>query len=193
MHGLARAASRQVFHALAAAGGQSHLLLESQGRALTDTFSDAMAELVSGVCVVTAAGRDGAPCGLLATSLCSYSADPPAILVCVSRRGRACAALASAPAFGVHVLRDEYEHIARWFATNGSDKFTAVDWGWDGGVPALAHTHVVAYLRCARVALKRHGDHAIVIGRVEHVATAPGEPLIYLRRRMDWRLEGTNW
>jgi flavin reductase (DIM6/NTAB) family NADH-FMN oxidoreductase RutF len=192
-HGFARAAGRQIFHALAAAGGQPQLLFESQGKQLTGAFSDAMAELVSGVCVVTAAGRDGAPYGLLATSLCSYSADPPTVLVCVGRHGRARSAVASAPAFGVHVLCDEHEDVAHRFATNGSDRFTALDWSWDDGVPALARDHVVAYLRCARVAVKRHGDHAIVIGRVEHVETAPGEPLVCLRRRMDWRLQSRSW
>jgi flavin reductase ActVB len=191
--GLALAAGRHLFHALAAAGGQPQLLLQTREEPLTGSFSDAMAELVSGVCIVTAAGRDGAPYGLLATSLCSYSSDPPTVLVCVGRRGRARTAVASAPAFAVHVLCDQDEDIAQWFATNGSDRFAAVDWSWDEGVPALAQDHVVAYLRCGRAAVKRHGDHAMVIGRVEHVETAPGEPLVYLRRRMDWRLESTGW
>jgi flavin reductase (DIM6/NTAB) family NADH-FMN oxidoreductase RutF len=52
----------------------------------------------------------------------------------------------------------------------------------------LTLDHVVAYLRCGRAAIKRHGDHAIVIGEVQHVETAPHEPLVYLRRRMGWRL-----
>jgi flavin reductase ActVB len=191
--GFARAAGRHIFHALAAAGGQPQLPVRARGKPLTDVFSDAMAELVSGVCIVTAAGRDGAPYGLLATSLCSYSAEPPTVLVCVGRHGRARRAITSARTFGVHVLCDQDEDVAQWFATNGSDRFSAVDWTWDEEVPALAQEHVLVYLRCGRVAVKRHGDHAIVIGRVERVETAPGEPLVYLRRRMDWRLESTRW
>jgi flavin reductase ActVB len=148
-----------------------------------------MAELVSGVCVVTACGSDGEPYGLVATSLCSYSADPPAVLVCVGRNGRARAAVASAPAFGVHVLCGDQEEVARWFATAGADKFAAVDWEWDDDVPALTPGRVVAYLRCARAAVMWHGDHAVVIGDVERVETQPREPLVYRRRRMDWRLD----
>jgi len=34
-----------------------------------------------------------------------------------------------------------------------------------------------------------HGDHAVVIGDVERVELAPREPLVYRRRRMDWRLD----
>jgi flavin reductase ActVB len=186
--GLARAAGRHVYRALVAAGGQVQVLVPRPERPTRD-FADAMAELASGVCVVTARGRDGEPYGLVATSLCSYSADPPAVLVCVGSSGRGRSAILSAPAFGVHVLCDEQEDVAHWFATPGADKFAAVDWSWDDGVPALTRNHVVAYLRCARVAVKRHGDHAIVIGEVERVSIEPSEPLVYLRRRMDWRLE----
>jgi flavin reductase ActVB len=146
-----------------------------------------MAELVSGVSVITVCGRDGAPHGLVATSVCSYSDDPPAILVCVGTHGRARAAIASAPGFAVHVLGDEQGGLARWFAADGTDKFAAVDWSWDHGVPALAD--VVVYLRCRRAAVKRHGDHVMVIGAVEQVEIGPGEPLVYLRRRMGWRLD----
>jgi flavin reductase ActVB len=185
---LARSAGRHVFRALVAAGGQAQVVVPPPARPARE-FADAMAELVSGVCVVTACGRDGEPYGLVATSLCAYSADPPAVLVCVGRDGRARAAVSSAPAFGVHVLCHDQEDIARWFATPGAEKFAAVDWSWDNGVPALAPDHLVAYLRCARATVKRHGDHDIVIGEVERVETALGEPLVYLRRRMDWRLD----
>jgi flavin reductase ActVB len=182
-------AGRHIFGALAAAGGQPRLAPPPDPPP-TLAFARAMADLVSGVCVVTARGRDGRPYGLVATSLCSYSADPPAVLLCVGRDGRARAAVSSAPAFGVHVLAEEQEHVARWFATNGVDKFAAVDWMWDVGVPSLELDHVVAYLRCRRAAVKRHGDHAIVIGDVERVvASSARDPLVYLRRRMDWRLE----
>ena len=152
-------------------------------------FADAMARLVSGVCVVTARRCDGAPAGLLATSICSYSVDPPAVLVCVGRHGRARDAIVTERAFGVHLLRAGQEGLARRFATSGADRFEAVSWGWDGGVPALAPELLVAYLRCVRVAVKHHGDHAIVIGEVEHVESVPSEPLVYQRRRMDWRVQ----
>jgi flavin reductase (DIM6/NTAB) family NADH-FMN oxidoreductase RutF len=192
--GFARAAGRHVFRALAAAGGQHAALVPTPELPTPEppaqAFTDAMAELVSGVCVVTACGGDGQPYGLVATSLCSYSAHPPSVLVCVSRDGRAGAAVASAPAFGAHLLCEDQEHIASWFARPNTDKFAAVDWAWEDGVPVLARNHVLAYLRCTRAMVKRHGDHAIVIGEVERIETEQREPLVYLRRRMDWRLGG---
>jgi flavin reductase ActVB len=171
-------------------------VLEARGglqsvRTVKAEFADAMAQLVSGVCVVTARRRDGGPSGLLATSICSYSADPPAILFCVGRHGRARAAILVARAFGVHVLRADRETVARRFALPGADRFAAVDWEWDAGVPALAADLVVAYFRCVTVAVKHHGDHAILIGEVTRVETGESEPLVYLRRRMDWRVQPT--
>jgi flavin reductase ActVB len=155
----------------------------------TGAFTDAMAELVSSVCVVTARGPDGEPQGLVATSLCSYSSDPPAVLVCVGRDGRARAAVALAHTFGVHILGEDQQDVARRFCTPGADKFAAVDWHWDDHVPALTPGRVVAYLRCIQAAVMAHGDHIAVIGEVEHVETAPRDPLVYLRRRMGWRLQ----
>jgi flavin reductase (DIM6/NTAB) family NADH-FMN oxidoreductase RutF len=155
---------------------------------LQTAFADAMAQLVSGVCVVTARARSGEPRGFAATSLCAYSAQPPTVLLCVGRRGRASAAVVGAPTFAVHILRAEREDIARWFSTPRADRFAAVDWEWDAGVPALSLDQIVVYLWCARVAVKRHGDHAIVIGEVQRIHNTPSEPLVYRQRHMDWRL-----
>jgi flavin reductase ActVB len=185
--GVGHAIGRRLLGALAAAGRQVYVPASERGPT-AEEFADAMAQVVSGVCVVTARGPDRRPHGLVATSFCSYSLEPPAVLVCLGRHGRARAAVASATGFGVHVLGGDQEDLARWVAAPGADRFDAVDWRWDGDVPALSCDHVVAYLRCSRAAVKRHGDHAIVIGCVERVDTAPREPLVYLRRRMDWRL-----
>jgi flavin reductase ActVB len=151
-----------------------------------DVFCEAMALLASGLAVVTARAEDGRPCGLLVASLCSYSAAPPSILVSVQRGCRSHAALIAAGDFGVHLLRCDQERAARAFAGRDAAKFEAVDWTWDAGVPVIAG--VIAYLRCEQAAVFEHTDHAIVIGEVRHSRVAGGEPLCYLRRRMDWRL-----
>ena len=47
-------------------------------------FLEAMARLASGVAVITARRPDGHPCGLAATSVSSYSAHPPSLLLSIS-------------------------------------------------------------------------------------------------------------
>jgi flavin reductase ActVB len=145
-----------------------------------------MASLASGVAVITARRDDGHPCGLAATSITSFSADPPSLLVSVSHESRCHGALTSSERFGVHILRTDELELAHVFAGKGDDKFAGVEWGWDGDVPALTGT--LSYLRCVRAANFEHHDHTVLIGDLETGHMNEGEPLLYARRRMDWLL-----
>ena len=146
-----------------------------------------MASLASGVAVITARRSDGHPCGLAATAVSAYSADPPSLLVSVAHSSRCHEALVTSHSFGVHLLHADEEAIARVFAGKGDDKFGGIDWRWDGDVPELSGT--IAYLRCRHGATFERYDHSILIGDLDGGRVADGEPLLYARRRMDWRLE----
>jgi flavin reductase ActVB len=157
------------------------------GATVEELFRDAMASLASGVAVVTARRGDGAPCGLAATSVSSYSAHPPSLLVSIAHTSRCHGALADCERFGVHLLRADELPLAQVFAGRGDDKFAGVDWRWDGDVPELAGT--LAYLRCRRAANFARYDHTVLIGDLDGGRMEPGEPLLYARRRMDWLLK----
>lgn len=145
-----------------------------------------MASLASGVGVITARSGPGRACGLAATSITSYSAQPPSLLVCIDHSSRCHEALASSERFGVHILRADQEPLARVFAGRGEDKFAGLDWEWDGDVPRLADT--LAYLRCRRRARFALYDHTILVGDLDGGHVSGGEPLLYAQRRMDWLL-----
>lgn len=146
-----------------------------------------MAALASGVAVVTARRADGRPAGLLATSVAAYSAAPPSILLSIAHSSRSHTTLVEhAEPFGVHLLGREQEALARTFASRSDDKYAELDWEWDDEVPRLEG--VVSYLRCGRSATFDRYDHSIVIGDVLGGHHAGGEPLLWVRRRMDWRL-----
>lgn len=151
-----------------------------------DLFQEAMASLASGVSVLTARRADGQPCGLAATSVSSYSANPPSLLVSVAHESRCHDALAGCTHFGVHILHAGEEQVARVFAGKGDDKFAGLDWRWDGDVPELAGA--LAYLRCRRAESLSRYDHTILIGDIEDGRLEQAEPLLYARRRMDWLL-----
>jgi flavin reductase (DIM6/NTAB) family NADH-FMN oxidoreductase RutF len=150
-----------------------------------------MSSLASGVAVVTARRpQDGHPCGLAATSVSSYSAHPPSLLISIAHASRCHDALAGADRFGVHLLRSDEVDVAQVFAGKGDDKFGGLEWHWDGEVPELSGT--LAYLRCRRVANFEHYDHTVVIGDIETGRLEQGQPLLYARRRMDWLLRSTD-
>ena len=150
-------------------------------------FRDAMAALCSGVAVVTTQRDDGAPCGLVATSVSAFSADPPSVLVSVGHASRCHQALTDRDHFGVHLLSAGQSDLAEEFAGLGDDKFSSFDWAWDSDVPILGG--VLAYLRCRRSALFELYDHSILIGDVVGGSRSDGKPLVYMDRSMGWRLE----
>jgi flavin reductase (DIM6/NTAB) family NADH-FMN oxidoreductase RutF len=155
---------------------------------LINLFREAMTHLAAGVAVITARRQDGLPCGIAATSLTSYSAHPPSLLVSVWQESRCHGALAACETFGVHLLRSDEVELAHRFANRDlQDKFAGLDWSWDGDVPELAGTLV--YLRCRRVQNFARYDHTILIGDLEEGRLEQGEPLVYARRRMDWLMQ----
>jgi flavin reductase ActVB len=151
-----------------------------------ELFLEAMASLASGVAVVTTRKADGEPCGLAATSVSSYTAHPPSLLVSIAHVSRCHDALESCERFGVHLLRADELELARRFASRADDKFADIEWSFDEDVPELAGT--LAYLRCTRSASFPHHDHTVLIGDIEQGRLHEGAPLLYARRRMDWLL-----
>lgn len=149
-------------------------------------FTEAMTRLVAGVAVITARRADGEPCGLLVSSICSYSIQPPSVLVAIDQASRSYATLVECAEFGAHLLGSGQADLAHVFAGKGEDKFAGLPWAWDGAVPRLRGVPV--YLSCARRSLFHHGDHAIVVGEVMGGDLRPGDPLVYFRRGFNWRL-----
>jgi flavin reductase (DIM6/NTAB) family NADH-FMN oxidoreductase RutF len=150
------------------------------------TFRDAMAGLAAGVAVVSARRSDGRPCGLVATSVSSFSATPPSLLVSVAHTSRCHEALTSGDAFGVHVLAADQEPVAHVFAGLGDDKFAGIEWDWEDDVPRIAGS--LSFLRCRRSALFEMYDHSVLVGDVTGGSVRGGDPLVYMARSMGWRL-----
>lgn len=149
-------------------------------------FADLMAELPAGVAVITTKGPDG-PLGLAVTSLTAFTADPASILVSIAHTSRSYEPLLSASRFGVHLLHNGQEPIAKTFVSKADDKFAGLDWAWDGDVPRIGG--VLAYMRCAQDVTFTHLDHTILIGLIEEIEQADDtEPMLYLRRRFAWRV-----
>ncbi len=149
-------------------------------------FREAMAGLCSGVAVVTGRQLDGRPCGLLATSVSSFSSSPPSVMASISHVARSHDALTSGCGFGVNVLAAEQEELGRQFARFSEDKFAGVEWDFEDGVPRLAGA--LSFLCCRLSTSFRHYDHTLIVGDVVGGALGSGEPLVYMSRSMRWRL-----
>jgi len=154
------------------------------------TFFALMSAFPSGVTIVTTVDHAGRPRGLTCTAVCSLSAEPPLVLVCIDRRSHTLTAMRQAGRFVVNYLLAGRGDLSNRFATTEPDKFADVAWRPTAhGLPVL-FADSLASAECALVQEVPGGDHVILIGRVESgQLPAPGtQPLVYFRRSyVSWR------
>lgn len=135
---------------------------------MTRAFQNAMSLFAAGVTVVTTM-RDDGPAGLIATSVCSLSSDPPSIIVCVNRSASAHDAIVAQGKFAVNLLSvDQCEVVDRFRQTKGQERFETGQWTTlKTGAPVLADAAVV--LDCTLG--KRHDGftHSIFVGVIEQI------------------------
>ena len=144
-----------------------------------------MAAFPSGVAIITTLDEDRLPRGLTTTAVCSVSADPPLILVCVDRGSRTLPSLRSRRQFVVNFARVGAEALCDRFASKEEDKFAGVAWRPSPlGLPIL-DGHALAWLECEAEQHVEAGDHVVLIGRAR-AGGAPlqtQEPVVYHDRR----------
>lgn len=147
-----------------------------------DAFKLGMRQLAAGVSVVTTRGLAGRT-GLTATAVCSVSAEPPQLLVCVHRDAEAYGVIRESELLCVNLLDQRHLELARCFAgmtgLRGEARFAEGEWtSLESGAPVLADA--LASFDCQVADALISGSHCILVGRVVAVAARPGgEPLLY--------------
>jgi flavin reductase len=151
---------------------------------LRTDFIEAMSRAVTGVTVVTTDGSAGRM-GQTVSAMCSVSADPPSLLVCIKTSSIIVNAIREHRAFGVNVLRADQRAVADTFAGRAT-------WGapydfdlarWDTletGSPMLISA--VGRFDCRLDTVLEVGSHSVMFGDVVAADSAPGTPLLYARR-----------
>ena len=147
-------------------------------------FFAIMSAFPTGVAIVTTLDEEGEPKGLTTNAVCSVSADPPMLLVCVDRTSRTLAALLHARRFVVNFMSAGCADLCALFASKADDKFAAVAWEPGlGGVPCLVE-QALAIAECRTEQELEAGDHLILTGVVEAGRPPDPErvPILYYRR-----------
>lgn len=141
-----------------------------------------MGHFATGVTIVTTCGADGTPYGLTANAFTSLSLDPPLCLVCVDRKAESFAHFYDSKVFTVNILTRAQEDLSNRFAKSGGDKFTGIATAaGHHGAPLIAGA--LAHLECRITDTVDAGDHVIHVGRIEHVSTREGDPLLFYQGR----------
>lgn len=152
----------------------------SKAAVSSDLFKFVMRQVASPVAVIAAqiGERRG---GLTATAVCSATADPPTLLVCINKTASAGHLIAEAGAFSVNFLTDDQTALARLFSTPGLDsdaRFAGGTWARAvTGAPLLRGA--VGAFDCRVVETVPCGSHQIFLGRVVAAAAQDGDPLLY--------------
>ncbi|GAB2180906.1 flavin reductase family protein [Denitratisoma sp. agr-D3] len=146
-------------------------------------FKTGMRQLTAAVTLVTTQTADGNRSGLTATAVCSVSAEPPILLVCVNRASGSYAAIREAGRFAVNVLAAEDIDLSNRFASavSGDERFHHGEWdSLASGAPTLVNA--LANFDCTLLEVKDMGSHGVFFGQVEALRIRPGDdpvPLLY--------------
>ncbi len=159
-----------------------------QEQSLTDRFLSAFRNHPGGVAVVTADAGKG-PVALTATSVSSFSVDPPMIMFSASVRSSSTPTISKAETLVVHLLDEEDLPLAQLCATSGVDRFADTA-SWDRLPGGEVRFHRAASWLRSRVlqTVEVHGSLVVLAevieagGRNTDSAHVPGAPLVYHAR-----------
>jgi flavin reductase (DIM6/NTAB) family NADH-FMN oxidoreductase RutF len=141
---------------------------------------------LAGGCSVIASRSGDTRAGLTATAVCSVSAEPARLLVCVNRSVRAHAIISESGLLSINVLAEHQEDVAKQFAgmvinVTGEDRFLGAGTWRDGklGIPLLERTLVS--FGCQVVEELEGGSHTVFLCDVIEVCCEKEEtpPLVY--------------
>lgn len=145
-----------------------------------DQFKLGMRCLAGAVSIVTST-HAGHRYGMTATAVCSATADPPSVLVCVNRSTITHDAIAKGGVFCVNVLRAEERELSGLFSgtQKGDARFRSDQWTrLETGSPVLLSALVC--FDCRVVKRLAHGTHTVFLGEVDQLLIGrKGKPLLY--------------
>jgi flavin reductase len=137
--------------------------------------------LLAGAVNIISSVHGGRRYGMTATAVCSVTADPPTVLVCINKLATTHGIVAKSKLFCVNVLRADDAELSTTFsgAASGEGRFKSRDWTrLATGAPVLIDALVS--FDCRVVKKVTYGTHGIFLGQVEQVLVGkPGKPLLY--------------
>lgn len=121
---------------------------------------------------------------MTANAVMSVSLDPVLLAISVMAPSRWLSALTEHGAFGVSVLAEHHEQLARWAASPGRHEIPEPLAGWDiarsSETGCALLTDATAVFDCVVDAVHGAGDHALVVGKVIGVCSADlARPLVF--------------
>lgn len=137
----------------------------------TNEFREAMARLGAAVSIVTTDGSAG-KYGMTATAICSVSASPPMLLICINRSSRGSVVIQENGRFCVNVLSADQQSLAQCFSESSRsipERFAQCD-DWtdmENGTPGLMSA--ITSIACEVDSVMDAGTHCVIFGSVNQI------------------------
>ena len=141
-------------------------------------YRNVMGCLPTGVVAITGVDDDGNDLGFIVGSFHSLSLDPPIVTFSVANTSSTWPRIRRKQTFTANVLSDTQIDVCRALSRKGSGKFETVSYS-AGPLGAPRLTDAIAWVDCSVQAEVLVGDHFMVVGTVEAMEAAAGEPLLF--------------
>jgi len=165
---------------MAARGAQTFGDKGRAGPAAARKYRDALGCFATGVAVVTTVATGGEKIGITVNSFTSVSVAPPLILWCLSLDSGLVKHFRKKTPFAVNFLAAGQRALAVRFARPGKSRFAGiVSAPGRTGAPVL--TGIACLLECETAAVRKAGDHVIILGRVLSFRAGAARPLLFHR------------
>jgi flavin reductase len=160
------------------------MAVKTENAVAAPLFKEAMSRVAGAVHIVTTDGPTG-KAGFTATAVCSVTADPPTLLVCVNESSSVGQAFMAHGALAINTVGSEFNDLAMLFGgkTPVEERFAAAEWTNSAqGMPMLDGALVT--FDCAVADAHVVGTHRVLICRVMDVRIGADalDPSIYLGR-----------
>ncbi|RUM23374.1 flavin reductase [Rhizobium vallis] len=145
-------------------------------------FKLSMRQLAGAVSVITVGdGQDRS--GFTATSVSSFSAERPSVIVSVNRASSSWPLLQRYGCFCVNVLAADQQQVAQSFAgfdgRKGAERYNGAEW-YCLKTGAAALENALTVLDCELETVLHHHSHAVLIGHIRAIEIRQGiGPLLY--------------
>jgi flavin reductase (DIM6/NTAB) family NADH-FMN oxidoreductase RutF len=143
-------------------------------------FRELFRNVPSPVVVVTAS-ENGIPHATTVSSFCSLSIDPLLALVVLDNNSAVLGIIERTRRVGINLLNERQHWIGAACATKTQDKFDAVEWRADDGLPRILDT--AGWLSCDVAQITPAGDHKMVVASPRRIKAADVRPLVYHLRQ----------
>ncbi len=147
---------------------------------LVDQYKEAMRSFPASVSVIATGDKEHRT-GLTATAVCSLSAEPPQIIVCLNAKTGTFNSIKESRYFSVNVLQAEQEALAKCFGgfdpnISGEQRFSKGCWHQGLlGVPILKGA--ILTFECSLVEALPAQTHFILVGAVKQIHKSAQAPM----------------